>query len=101
MGIRRGPLGPCFAFFDQQPVASAGTGTNRSSHRTRCYTARTAVASHDAHTRVSWFLPLSLVLLVGIVMGAGHLLFVRWMQRATAPEPIADNASDERGDEAL
>jgi hypothetical protein len=49
---------------------------------------------------MSWILPLSLVLLVGILMGAGHLLFVRWMQRATAPEPIADDASDERGDEA-
>jgi hypothetical protein len=33
---------------------------------------------------MSWLLPLSLVLLVGIVMGAGHILFVRWMQRATA-----------------
>jgi hypothetical protein len=50
---------------------------------------------------MSWILPLSLVLLVGILMGAGHLLFVRWMQRATGSEPIADNASDERGDEAL
>jgi hypothetical protein len=50
---------------------------------------------------MSWFLPLSLVLLVGIVMGAGHLLFVRWMQRTTATEPIADSPSDERGDEAL
>jgi hypothetical protein len=49
---------------------------------------------------MSWLLPLSLVLLVGIVMGAGHLLFVRWMQRATSPEPIADNASNERSDEA-
>ena len=49
---------------------------------------------------MSWLLPLSLVLLVGILMGAGHLLFVRWMQRATAPEPTADNASDARGDEA-
>jgi hypothetical protein len=49
---------------------------------------------------MSWLLPLSLVLLVGILMGAGHLLFVRWMQRATTAEPIADNASDERGDEA-
>jgi hypothetical protein len=29
------------------------------------------------------------------------LLFVRWMQRATGPEPIADSPSDERGDEAL
>jgi hypothetical protein len=50
---------------------------------------------------MSWILPLSLVLLVGILMGAGHLLFVRWMQRASAPEPIADNASDERSDAAL
>jgi len=50
---------------------------------------------------MSWLLPLSLVLLVGIVMGAGHILFVRWMQRATTAEPIADSASDERGDEAL
>jgi hypothetical protein len=49
---------------------------------------------------MSWLLPLSLVLLVGILMGVGHLLFVRWMQRASAPEPIADNASGERGDEA-
>jgi len=40
-------------------------------------------------------------LLVGIAMGAGHMLFVRCMQRATAPEPIADSPSDERGDEAL
>jgi hypothetical protein len=50
---------------------------------------------------MSWILPLSLVLLVGIIFGAGHLLFVRWMQRATAPEPTADSASGERGDEAL
>jgi len=49
---------------------------------------------------MSWLLPLSLVFLGGIVMGVGHLLFVRWMQRATAPEPIADRPSDERGDEA-
>jgi len=49
---------------------------------------------------MSWLLPLSLVLLVGIVMGAGHILFVRWMQRASAPDPIADSPSDERGDEA-
>jgi hypothetical protein len=49
---------------------------------------------------MSWILPLSLVLLVGILMGAGHLLFVRWMQRAAAAEPIADSPSDERGDEA-
>lgn len=50
---------------------------------------------------MSWLLPLSLVLLAGIVMGAGHMLFVRWMQRATAPVPVADRPSDERGDEAL
>ena len=50
---------------------------------------------------MSWILPLSLVLLVGIVMGAGHMLFVRWMQRVSAPEPIADSPPDERGDEAL
>jgi hypothetical protein len=50
---------------------------------------------------MSRILPLSLVLLVGILMGAGHLLFVRWMQRATAPEPNAGSTSDERGDEAL
>jgi hypothetical protein len=50
---------------------------------------------------MSWILPLSLVLLVGILMGAGHLLFVRWMQRATTAEPIADSTSGERGDEAL
>lgn len=50
---------------------------------------------------MSWLLPLSLVLLVGIVMGAGHLLFVRWMQRVTAPEPIADSATNEPVDEAL
>ena len=43
---------------------------------------------------MSWLLPLFLVLLVGIVMGAGHILFVRWMQRASAPEVI-----DDRGDE--
>jgi hypothetical protein len=49
---------------------------------------------------MSWILPLSLVLLVGIVFGAGHLLFARWMQRATASEPIADSPSNERGDEA-
>ena len=49
---------------------------------------------------MSWLLPLSLVLLVGVVMGAGHILFVRWMQRTTAPEPIADSASDERGGDA-
>ena len=50
---------------------------------------------------MSWLLPLSLVLLVGIVMGAGHMLFVRWMQRASAPEPIDDGASGERDDEAI
>ena len=49
---------------------------------------------------MSWLLPLSLVLLVGIVMGAGHLLFVRRIPRATATESIADNASDERGEKA-
>ena len=48
---------------------------------------------------MSWLLPLSLVLLVGIVVGAGHLLFMRWIQRTSAPEPTADSASDERGDE--
>jgi hypothetical protein len=48
-----------------------------------------------------WLLPLSLVLLVGIVMGAGHILFMRWMQRTSAPEPTADSASDDRGDETL
>lgn len=50
---------------------------------------------------MSWLLPLSLVLLVGIVMGAGHLLFMRWMQRTTAAEPTADSASDQRGNETL
>ena len=50
---------------------------------------------------MSWILPLSLVLLFGILMGAGHLLFVRWMQRASAPGPIADSTSGKRGDEAL
>jgi hypothetical protein len=49
---------------------------------------------------MSWLLPLSLVLLVGILMGAGHLLFMRWMQRTSAPEPTADSASDTRDDEA-
>jgi hypothetical protein len=49
---------------------------------------------------MSWLLPLSLVLLVGIVMGAGHVLFVRWMQRTTAADQTADSASDQRSDEA-
>ncbi len=49
---------------------------------------------------MSWLLPLSLVLLVGIVIGAGHLLFMRWTQRTTAPEPTAGSASDDRGNEA-
>jgi len=50
---------------------------------------------------MSWLLPLSLVLLVGIVFGAGHLLFMRWMQRTSAPESINDRPSDERGDGTL
>ena len=62
--------------------------------------ARRSRIAHDPRTRLSWLLPLSLVSLVGILMGAGHLLFVRWMQRATAAEPTADHPSDERGDEA-
>jgi hypothetical protein len=50
---------------------------------------------------MSWLLPLFLVLLFGIVMGAGHILFMRWMQRNTAAEPAVDSASDQRSDEVL
>lgn len=49
---------------------------------------------------MSWLLPLALVLLVGIIMGAAHLLFMRWMQRSTPAEPIADRTSTDRTDDA-
>jgi len=44
---------------------------------------------------MSWILPVTLVMIVGILMAAAHFLFMRWMQRSSAPAPTeAERRSD-------
>jgi hypothetical protein len=44
---------------------------------------------------MSWILPVTLVLVVGLVIGAIHFLFVRWMARQTEPATVREPAAAE------
>jgi hypothetical protein len=46
---------------------------------------------------MNWLLPMSLVLLAGVVFAAGHFLFVRWMARLSEPAPAAEQSDADRG----
>jgi cell division protein FtsL len=47
---------------------------------------------------MSWLLPLFMVLLVGLVMAAAHLLFMRWMTRQADPGVARDELPGRRRD---
>ena len=44
---------------------------------------------------MSWILPVTLVLVAGLVMGAIHFVFVRWMARQTEPAAVVERAAAE------
>ncbi len=43
-----------------------------------------------------WLLPLTLVLLIGILLAALHFAFMRWMTRQPEPAPIAEPEAPQR-----
>ena len=45
---------------------------------------------------MNWLLPVLLVLSAGIVLAAGHFLFVRWMARLSEPAPVTDETASQR-----
>ena len=46
---------------------------------------------------MNWLLPMSLVLLAGIIFAAGHFAFVRWMARMSEPEPVTEDSDADLG----
>ena len=44
---------------------------------------------------MSWILPVTLVLVAGLVMGALHFVFLRWMARPTEPDVVREPAAAE------
>jgi hypothetical protein len=46
---------------------------------------------------MSWLLPMTLVLLAGIVFAAGHFAFVRWMARMSEPATVTEESDAEPG----
>lgn len=46
---------------------------------------------------MNWLLPMSLVLLAGIIFAAGHFAFVRWMARISERAPVTEESDADRG----
>jgi len=44
---------------------------------------------------MNWLLPVTLVLLAGVLIGGLHALFIRWMARHMAPAVIPDRTPNE------
>ena len=45
---------------------------------------------------MSWIMPVTLVLLAGVVIGAAHFVFVRWMARQTEPVNAESNTEQDQ-----